>query len=51
MLEGGAKLRQEIGLPAKGEYILRIGVRDLTTDHLGVIEVPVSAITPQAAPK
>jgi hypothetical protein len=51
MLEGGAKLRQEIGLPAKGDYILRIGVHDLTTGHLGVIEVPVSAITPQAAPK
>jgi hypothetical protein len=51
MLEGGAKLRQEIAVPAKGEYILRIGVHDLATGHLGVMEVPVSAITPQAAPK
>jgi len=46
MLSSGVKLRQEIAVPAKGEYILRVGVHDLTTDHLGAIEVPVSAITP-----
>jgi hypothetical protein len=51
MLQGGAKLRQEIAVPAKGDYILRIGVHDLTTGHLGVIEIPVSAITPQTASK
>jgi VWFA-related protein len=46
MLDSGANLRQEIALPAKGEYTLRIGVHDLTTDHVGAIEVPVSALTP-----
>jgi VWFA-related protein len=51
VLDSGAKVRQEIALPAKGEYILRIGVHDLTTGHVGAIEVPVSSITPQAAQK
>jgi VWFA-related protein len=46
MLDSGANLRQEIAVPAKGDYILRIGVHDLTTDHLGAIEIPVSTITP-----
>jgi hypothetical protein len=46
MLDSGANLRQEIAVPAKGEYILRIGVHDLTTDHVGAIEVPVSTLTP-----
>jgi len=46
MLDSGANLRQEIAVPAKGDYILRIGVHDLTTDHVGAIEIPVSTITP-----
>jgi hypothetical protein len=46
MLDTGANLRQEIAIPAKGDYILRIGVHDLTTDHVGAIEIPVSSITP-----
>ena len=46
MLNSGAKLRQEIAVPAKGDYTLRVGVHDLTTGHLGAIEVPVSSIVP-----
>jgi VWFA-related protein len=46
MLDSGANLRQEIAVPAKGDYILRIGVHDLTTDHVGAIEIPVSEIKP-----
>jgi hypothetical protein len=46
MLDSGANLRQEIAVPAKGDYILRIGVHDLTTDHVGAIEIPASSITP-----
>jgi VWFA-related protein len=46
MLAGGAKLRQDIDLPVKGDYTLRIGVHDLTTDRVGAIEIPASAITP-----
>jgi VWFA-related protein len=44
MLSSGAKLKQEIDLPATGEYILRAGVHDLTNDHVGAVEVPVSAV-------
>ena len=44
MLNRGARLRQEIDLPATGEYILRVGIHDLTTGHVGAIEIPVSAI-------
>ena len=46
MLDSGANLRQEVAVPAKGDYILRIGVHDLTTDHVGAIEIPVSEIKP-----
>jgi len=46
MLDSGANVRQEVAVPAKGDYILRIGVHDLTTDHVGAIEIPVSAIKP-----
>jgi hypothetical protein len=46
MLTGGAKLKQEIDLPAKGNFVLRIGVHDLTTDRVGALEIPASSITP-----
>jgi len=46
MLASGAKLRQEIDVPATGEYILRVGVHDLTSDRVGAIEIPTSAIHP-----
>ena len=46
MLDNGANVRQEVAVPAKGDYILRIGVHDMTTDHVGAIEIPVSSIKP-----
>ena len=46
MLNGGANAHQQIDLPATGNYFLRIAVHDLTTDHVGAIEIPVSSITP-----
>ena len=36
--------RQEISVPVKGEYYLRIGMRDGNTDKVGALEVPVSAV-------
>ena len=36
--------RQEISVPVKGEYYLRIGVRDGNTDNVGALEVPVTAV-------
>jgi VWFA-related protein len=46
MLSSGVKLHQDVALPAKGDYILRIGVHDTTTDRLGALEIPASSITP-----
>lgn len=46
LLASGAKLRQEIDVPATGEYVLRIGIHDLTTDRVGAIEIPASALHP-----
>jgi VWFA-related protein len=46
MLTGGANAHQEIDLPATGNYVLRIAVHDLTTNHIGAIEVPTTSIAP-----
>jgi hypothetical protein len=37
--------KQEISVPVKGEYYLRVGVRDLLTNHVGALELPVSAVS------
>jgi len=36
--------RQQISVPVKGEYYLRIGIRDTSADHVGALEVPVAAV-------
>ncbi len=35
---------QQISVPVKGEYFLRIGVRDGTNDRVGALELPVAAV-------
>ena len=44
-LHPGFQYRQEISVPAKGEYYLRVGVHDLTTNRVGAIELPVSVVS------
>ena len=49
----GIVWHQEISTPAKGEYFLRIGMRDEHTDRFGAVEVVTSAIRnlpPSAGP-
>jgi hypothetical protein len=46
MLKDGALATQQIDVPAKGEFFLRIGVHDLNSDRVGAVEIPVSAIRP-----
>jgi VWFA-related protein len=46
IVEDGLVLHQDIDVPAKGDYILRIGVHDLTTDHVGALEIPTTSIAP-----
>jgi VWFA-related protein len=45
--------RQQISVPAKGEYYLRLGMRDRATDNVGAVELPVVAVAklaPASAP-
>jgi VWFA-related protein len=35
---------QQISVPAKGEYYLRLGMRDVAGDHVGAVELPVTAV-------
>jgi VWFA-related protein len=36
--------RQQISVPTKGEYYLRVGLRDDTADHVGALELPVASV-------
>ncbi len=45
LLQSGIRYREEISVPAKGESFLRIGVRDQTTDRIGTVELPISAVS------
>jgi hypothetical protein len=41
---GGLLLTQEIAMPAKGEFYLRVGVLDKITNHIGAVEVSTSTL-------
>ncbi len=36
--------RQQISVPVKGEYYLRVGLRDATANRVGALELPVAAV-------
>ncbi len=36
--------QQQISVPAKGEYYLRLGIHDMKADRVGALELPVSAV-------
>ena len=44
MRHGGVQFKQEISVPAKGEYFLRVGIHDVSTDHVGALQIPVDAV-------
>ncbi len=44
MLTSGIQLHQQISVPVKGSYYLRIGIHDLNSDRIGSVEVPVAAV-------
>lgn len=44
IMADGVQFRQEISVPVKGESFLRIGVEDLATNRVGVVEVPVAMV-------
>ncbi len=42
--QSGVPYHQEVSVPAKGEYFLRIAMRDAGADHVGAIELPVASV-------
>jgi VWFA-related protein len=44
MLKSGMQVNLNIDVPVKGEYYLRVGVHDFTSDHVGAVEIPLSSI-------
>jgi hypothetical protein len=40
----GFKFEQEISVPMKGESFFRIGVEDVATSRVGVVEIPVATV-------
>jgi VWFA-related protein len=44
ILRTGIPYHEEISVPLKGDYALRIGVHDLATNHIGALEVPVDSV-------
>ncbi len=43
-LKGGVTYQQQVAVPAKGEFYLRVGVHDLIGDKIGAIEVPAAGV-------
>lgn len=44
-LRSGLQFHQQISVPVKGAYYLRIGIHDINGDHVGAIEIPVAAVS------
>ncbi|MFZ0960792.1 MAG: hypothetical protein WAO35_07780 [Terriglobia bacterium] len=42
-------MHQDIDAPDKGEYFLRMGMHDKSSDRVGAVEVPLTAIQPEPA--
>jgi VWFA-related protein len=41
---GNINYVQQISVPAKGDYYLRLGMRDVSSDHVGAVELPVATV-------
>ena len=52
LMRNNLEYEQQISVPVKGDYYLRIGMRDSTTDRIGALELPVASVAtlPPAAP-
>ena len=44
LVHASIPFHQEVSVPEKGVYSLRIGIRDLNTNHIGSLELPVSSV-------
>jgi hypothetical protein len=43
-MQHNLEYQQQISVPVKGEYYLRVGMRDSTSDRMGALELPVAAV-------
>ncbi len=43
-LKQGIRYQQQIAVPRKGEYFVRVGIHDMIGDKVGAIEVPTASI-------
>jgi VWFA-related protein len=53
IMQNGFGIDQTIAVPTHGDFFLRLGVHDLTSDRIGALEVPVETIKllpPQTTP-
>lgn len=46
MLKDGLPITQEIAVPAKGNFFLRVGVHDMGDDRVGALELAVDQVKP-----
>jgi hypothetical protein len=44
LLQHGLPYHQEISVPLKGQYYLRVGIHDLTGNRVGALELPIASI-------
>jgi VWFA-related protein len=44
LLAHGLGAQQQIAVPVKGNYFLRVGVHDVASDHIGALEIPVEQV-------
>lgn len=49
-MKSTVSMHLEISVPVRGETYLRIGIHDLPTDRLGVVEIPVASVSRLAPP-
>jgi VWFA-related protein len=50
LLKHGLPYHQEISVPVKGQYYLRVGIHDLNGNRVGALELPIASIKDLAPP-
>ena len=44
LFQHGLQFHQEVSVPLKGDYYLRIGLHDLTSNRVGAVEISVASV-------
>jgi hypothetical protein len=44
LAQTGLPITQRIAVPVKGNYFLRLGIRDESGDRVGALEIPIDAV-------